>query len=884
MRIVQLSDIHLSKTNIDELQNFFMDALLRDLKQFHEIQPIDVILLTGDLVDKGGDSLGANGYEIFTEKFINPLLSELGLSKDKILFIPGNHDINREFIDEENEFYLAQKLTKDLANDKIKEIRDLFNNTNKRIQKFKNFEKQFHSGKKNYLYSNNESLSIEIHNDQKVGFALINDSWRCSSALNKEQHFIGFNQLFNAKSFFKKEQTKLNIAVFHHPLDSLNAGESEEIEIILKSHDFDIAIFGHSHKHKFEFLVSSNGGYIALNGRSAFNSPTETDSQYQSGYNILDLEINEKTYTLYARKFIKSGGHRFDKDVDSLPDGVHHGTIEKKDAYYQLNKNSNVVDDSLPSGYSADVDRIVKLLIGKSLYPNPYIFVRELIQNAVDACNRIKERHTHLIPKIAVNINTEENYFEVSDEGDGMSKRILKEHFSIIGKSISQEFNDSNGNFNLISQFGIGFISTFIVAQKVYISTRSESDELINFEIVDVFRGFNYILAEPLSNRKISGTTIRVYLKKEYNSLLLFGIARNYCRHIDNLEFNVNSTIQRIDQNWNIENGTFPWNQKNNKYEIKLVISNNPRHLLISNSGFLINHYSPFLIPYKFPFIIGGEVNFTPKSIDFDISRSNIIETSKSADFKKDLSVSLRPLFRRVLDLDNTPLKSSVIDHICFYLAHFDAGHGQFSQTYVDFYSKKELIDLCLEYLIFDFEYGSKKLLDIIHKLKGKSFNKIYVSQQNPTNDYENIVVKYLHDKGNLVITPKVTTIQFRDGQQAINNVQVIQIIAQQYGFSLINVNSVDPLEIKDMRMNKQELPHKLVEQLFVIENENQIKVSIAQFNRSSKPVIKFQNEYFINYEHLAFQNLIADNEILSSETIKTYFLGLMGIGIKSDV
>jgi HSP90 family molecular chaperone len=84
------------------------------------------------------------------------------------------------------------------------------------------------------------------------------------------------------------------------------------------------------------------------------------------------------------------------------------------------------------------VERIVNLLIGKSLYPDPYLFVRELIQNSVDPCNRLRKKQTYLTPKIIINIDSPETLLEVTDEGDGMTKNMIKNHFSVIGKSISQ--------------------------------------------------------------------------------------------------------------------------------------------------------------------------------------------------------------------------------------------------------------------------------------------------------------------------------------------------------------------------------------------------------------------------------------------------------------
>ena len=94
MRIVHLSDIHLSKNNFEEFNNTYRDALISDLLLFNNLKKIDVIVITGDLVDKGGHSLyEIDGYEdrsiypnpyyIFEEIFISPIINTLGILKGK---------------------------------------------------------------------------------------------------------------------------------------------------------------------------------------------------------------------------------------------------------------------------------------------------------------------------------------------------------------------------------------------------------------------------------------------------------------------------------------------------------------------------------------------------------------------------------------------------------------------------------------------------------------------------------------------------------------------------------------------------------------------------------------------------------------------------------
>ena len=103
-----------------------------------------------------------------------------------------------------------------------------FTRSNERIKAFKEYKYQLHCNTLNYKYSDNESLAFAEINGQKVGFALINDSWRCSAGLVQEHHYIGYNQLLNAKRHFTAIPTSLNIAVLHHPLDAINQTEREK--------------------------------------------------------------------------------------------------------------------------------------------------------------------------------------------------------------------------------------------------------------------------------------------------------------------------------------------------------------------------------------------------------------------------------------------------------------------------------------------------------------------------------------------------------------------------------------------------------------------------------------------------------------------------------
>jgi len=90
MRIVHISDIHLSANNLSELRTFYLRALLEDLRLFHQEKRIDVVVISGDLIDKGGESFaGQDAYAIFEKEFIRPIMEAFDIPSSNILFVPG---------------------------------------------------------------------------------------------------------------------------------------------------------------------------------------------------------------------------------------------------------------------------------------------------------------------------------------------------------------------------------------------------------------------------------------------------------------------------------------------------------------------------------------------------------------------------------------------------------------------------------------------------------------------------------------------------------------------------------------------------------------------------------------------------------------------------
>jgi len=135
-------------------------------------------------------------------------------------------------------------------------------------------------------------------------------------------------------------------------------------------------------------------------------------------------------------------------------------------------------------GFQAEVKQLLNLMI-HSLYSNKEITLRELVSNASDACDKLRfealtdkalyESDTDL--KIRITCDPKARTITVSDNGIGMSRQEVIEHIGTIAKSGTREFfqkltGDQAQDAHLIGQFGVGFYSSFIVADKVTLVTR----------------------------------------------------------------------------------------------------------------------------------------------------------------------------------------------------------------------------------------------------------------------------------------------------------------------------------------------------------------------------------------------------------------------------
>lgn len=166
-----------------------------------------------------------------------------------------------------------------------------------------------------------------------------------------------------------------------------------------------------------------------------------------------------------------------------------------------------------PIGFEIDRKRIVEILIGEHLYGNPDAAIRELVDNSIDACKLRQLLEPKSKPKIILK-KPSEDMLVIEDDGVGMDYPSAKKFLSLIGVSFynSKELNDllKDKKFDPISKFGIGIMSSFLIASGITIESRKKGSDPCRFTIEATEKGWKY----EKGSLKNSGTKITLKLNK----------------------------------------------------------------------------------------------------------------------------------------------------------------------------------------------------------------------------------------------------------------------------------------------------------------------------------------------------------------------------------
>lgn len=325
--------------------------------------------------------------------------------------------------------------------------------------------------------------------------------------------------------------------------------------------------------------------------------------------------------------------------------------------------------------FEAYIPTLIPLLTGDNIYSKKEVFARELIQNSIDAIAVRESKGDDFDKRIYITLGNDKDgrsYFKIQDHGTGMDRFKIERYFTSIGRSFysGDEYQELNISYKPISNFGIGFLSTFMVCREIDVKTRYYEDDAEGLKLhIPNYDGCFFI--EKDDNIDI-GTEITLYIDKRISHNISFIDIIDYIKSImkdinyeiiiDDKQNNHTEIIKPYSireeknnilfvpflENYQIKTGVKikddVWTGENiNQYKYGMIVnlqpSNDKSYLgKVFNSGILLNDVTSdeiweFLFQDRIRNYDGWENFFTfnlPSNyISIDVSREKITELSK---------------------------------------------------------------------------------------------------------------------------------------------------------------------------------------------------------------------------------------------------------------
>lgn len=317
--------------------------------------------------------------------------------------------------------------------------------------------------------------------------------------------------------------------------------------------------------------------------------------------------------------------------------------------------------------FKAEVSRVLDIVI-HSLYSNSEIFLRELISNASDACDKLRYAlllHPELAPQtnpfqIIISPNKTNKTLSITDNGIGMDKDDLINHLGTIARSGSAEFiksltGDKQKDMALIGQFGVGFYAAFMVADKVTVQTKKAGSD--KGYIWESAGADSFTLSEDDSLPL--GTSVILHLKKDAEEFLepirLRHLVRQYSDHISwpivLKDGDKQETINSASALWTRNKADITLEQYKDFYQSVSHAFDEPWLTLHYKAEGVIDYTALLFIPTKPPFNL------------FQPDRKSGIQLYVNRVFISDDVPDLMPFFLRfvtgVIDTNDLPLNVS---------------------------------------------------------------------------------------------------------------------------------------------------------------------------------------------------------------------------------
>ena len=362
MRIIHFSDFHLDFDQITRCVDL-VNRMIQALQQVHQEKAIDVIVFSGDLIDRAGCNFSVpkmkTGFEKFEEIVIKPITTALGLPANRFIFTLGNHDVDREAETKRANTNLTKKLRDAAEVDRFINQKDVETKI-PRIAEYNKFRNDYWDRNKSDADVDVTPLQMGIKlniNGVRVGFNCLNTAWRCYSDTDNGTIVTGKSQITRERSFFNDCQ--LTFAVGHHLPSMMNSFESVDLEKVMAA-NFEAGFFGHTHSEDGKMITRPQGSCFFFTAPGTLTWNISEKSVFGNGFMVVDYEKSENYVD--AQKYYQDENEDFVKDNNYGDKGVWHKQLpgssvmrtmanslflQKKDEQFYSNAYVNSIIDDL---------------------------------------------------------------------------------------------------------------------------------------------------------------------------------------------------------------------------------------------------------------------------------------------------------------------------------------------------------------------------------------------------------------------------------------------------------------------------------------------------------------------------------------------------------
>ena len=325
--------------------------------------------------------------------------------------------------------------------------------------------------------------------------------------------------------------------------------------------------------------------------------------------------------------------------------------------------------------FQTEVTQLLDLMI-HSLYSHKEIFLRELISNASDALDKLKyltltnDKYKSLEynPKITIVIEKEKNILKVIDNGIGMSKDDLIKNLGTIARSGTKSFltklsGDAKKDSSLIGQFGVGFYSAFMVAEKIEVMTKKAGAKTAHLWSSDA--SGEYEIKE--TKMEGWGTEIILHLRDEekeflepyrikeivhkYSDHIPFPIFLEYEEEIDGKKEHKSEQINKASALWRINKSEISDEEYKDFYKQISHDNEDPLLYIHTQAEGTLTYTTLFYIPQKAPFDLFR--------VDYQSGVKLYVKRVFITDDDKELLPTYLRFVRGIIDVEDLPLNVS---------------------------------------------------------------------------------------------------------------------------------------------------------------------------------------------------------------------------------